>query len=81
MSEGDGSDNGMWRSIVNTCHVWDEHGQAVADCEAGAPVTIPVFLRGRLNSSHCRPRADRAAAHRGWRLVVHFCSMTVEAYS
>jgi len=42
------TDDGMWKAIVNTCHIWDENGQAVADRVAGAPMTIPVFLRGRL---------------------------------
>jgi hypothetical protein len=42
------ADDSMWRGIVNTCHVWDEDGQAVADRRAGAPMTIPVFLRTRL---------------------------------
>lgn len=44
----DQSDDTMWKSIVNTCHIWDENGQAVADRLAGAPMTIPVFLRDRL---------------------------------
>lgn len=44
----DDNDDGMWQSIVNTCHIWDEHGAAVADRRAGAPMAIPVFLRGRL---------------------------------
>ena len=34
--------------IVNTCHVWDEDGEAVAQRKAGAPVEAPVFMRGRL---------------------------------
>ena len=45
--QSDGDDS-MWKSIVNTCHIWDEHGQAVADRKAGAPMGIPVFLRSRL---------------------------------
>ena len=38
----------MWRKSINTCHVWDEHGEAVARREAGVPEQAPVFLRGRL---------------------------------
>jgi hypothetical protein len=38
----------MWRKSINTCHVWDEHGPAVAAREAGTPENAPVFLRGRL---------------------------------
>lgn len=38
-----------WRSIVNTCHVWDEDGPLVAEREAGVPPTeVPVFLRERV---------------------------------
>jgi hypothetical protein len=38
----------MWRKSINTCHVWDEHGPAVARREAGVPEPAPVFIRGRL---------------------------------
>lgn len=38
----------MWRAIVNTCHIWDEHGAQVAAREASEPHEIPVFLRERL---------------------------------
>lgn len=41
-------DDDMWRKSINTCHVWDEHGEAVARREAGVPEQAPVFLRGRL---------------------------------
>lgn len=41
-------DDDMWRKSINTCHVWDEHGPAVAAREAGVPEGAPVFLRGRL---------------------------------
>lgn len=44
----DDTDDNMWHAIVNTCHVWDENGQAVAERRAGAPMGIPVFLRSRL---------------------------------
>jgi hypothetical protein len=44
----DDNDDNMWQGIVNTCHIWDENGQAVADRRAGAPMTVPVFLRSRL---------------------------------
>ncbi len=42
------NDDQMWRKSVNTCHVWDEHGAAVASREAGIPESAPVFLRARL---------------------------------
>jgi hypothetical protein len=38
----------MWRKSINTCHVWDEHGPAVASREAGIAELAPVFLRPRL---------------------------------
>ena len=38
----------MWRKSINTCHVWDEHGPAVAAREAGVTEPAPVFLRPRL---------------------------------
>ncbi|MFK7918842.1 MAG: DUF2889 domain-containing protein [Ilumatobacter sp.] len=40
----------MWRAVVNTCHIWDENGPTVAARNAGAPHTIPVFLRSRLEA-------------------------------
>jgi hypothetical protein len=41
-------DDQSWRHIVNTCHVWDEHGPAVAAREAGESHGTPVFMRDRL---------------------------------
>lgn len=38
----------MWRQSVNTCHVWDEHGPAVAAREAGVVDGFPIFVRRRL---------------------------------
>ena len=43
-----GGPSDTWHMIVNTCHVWDEDGEAVAQRKAGAPVEAPVFMRGRL---------------------------------
>lgn len=43
------SDDGdMWRRIVDTCHVWDRRGAAVAARDAHLPEPAPVFLRARL---------------------------------
>lgn len=47
-SDPDRRDDDMWRRAVNTCHVWDEQGPAVAAREAGVPEEAPVFLRARL---------------------------------
>lgn len=48
--EGDEAEqDDTWRTIVNTCHIWDENGAQVAAREAGEPHEIPVFLRGRLH--------------------------------
>ncbi len=43
-------DDHRWQRIINTCHVWDEEGPVVAARRAGAPDTVPVFLRARLAS-------------------------------
>jgi len=42
----DGDDG--WKRIVNTCHVWDEHGPAVAAREAGADQGPPIWLSERM---------------------------------
>ncbi|MCU0260175.1 MAG: DUF2889 domain-containing protein [Ilumatobacteraceae bacterium] len=38
----------VWASNLNTCHVWDEHGEWVQALEAGAPMPAPVFVRRRF---------------------------------
>jgi hypothetical protein len=37
-----------WRRNINTCHVWNEHGSAVANREAGLAEGLPIFVRRRL---------------------------------
>jgi hypothetical protein len=39
----------MWSMNLNSCHVWDEHGEWVRELEAGASPPAPVFVRSRLN--------------------------------
>lgn len=39
-------DSRQWRRIINTCHVWDEHGPAVARREAGQH-PAPLWLSER----------------------------------
>jgi hypothetical protein len=41
-------DHGSWRRIVNTCHVWDADGPAVAAREAGEPHEPPLWLSERM---------------------------------
>ncbi len=41
---------GLWQMNLNTCHVWDEDGEYVAEVAAGRAQTIPVFMRQRLES-------------------------------
>jgi len=36
------------RLNVNTCHVWDEHGEVVAYVRSGGPPRIPLSLEKRL---------------------------------
>lgn len=51
-SEPSGSRRGngreMWAMNLGTCHVWAEDGELVRSLEAGEPMTVPVFLRSRL---------------------------------
>ncbi|MEZ5295448.1 MAG: hypothetical protein R2697_03985 [Ilumatobacteraceae bacterium] len=42
------SDDDQLAQVLNSCHVWDEHGQVVADRRAGAPATVPIPMRRRL---------------------------------
>lgn len=34
---------------LNTCHIWDENGQMLADIKAGTPIEIPLSVAKRLN--------------------------------
>jgi hypothetical protein len=47
---GPQNDDEGWRRIVNTCHVWDEHGEAVAAREAGTFTETPLFFKRRLEA-------------------------------
>jgi hypothetical protein len=38
----------MWRSNLNTCHIWAEDGDYVEQVRAGNGVPVPVFMRQRL---------------------------------
>ena len=40
----------MWAMNLNTCHVWAEDGEVVSGLEAGEPMSVPVFLRTRLDA-------------------------------
>jgi hypothetical protein len=38
----------MWQMNINSCHVWAEDSDYVAELEQGAPMPAPVFIRGRM---------------------------------
>jgi len=38
----------MWRSNLNTCHVWAEDGEQVATLQAGKPIEVMLTLRRRF---------------------------------
>jgi hypothetical protein len=38
----------MWQMNINSCHVWAEDSDYVAELERGAPMPAPVFIRGRM---------------------------------
>jgi hypothetical protein len=53
----------MWRMSINTCHVWDEHGDAVTARQAGTVEGFPIFVRRRLAELGIeRPVADQPPA-------------------
>lgn len=33
---------------LNTCHIWDEHGQMLADIKSGTPIEVPLSVAKRL---------------------------------
>ncbi len=44
---------------INTCHIWDEEGQQVADVKAGVEMEIPVWAEERLVSMGRTPEEWR----------------------
>jgi hypothetical protein len=38
----------MWQMNINSCHVWAEDSEYVAELQQGAPMPAPVFIRGRM---------------------------------
>jgi Protein of unknown function (DUF2889) len=49
----------FFRHNLNSCHVWEEHGEVVARLERGDPPRVPVFIRQRF--------AERGRDLQGWR--------------
>lgn len=47
----------MWQMNLDTCHVWAEDSDMVAALRGGAPMEVPVFLRGRLEELGVEPAA------------------------
>ena len=46
---GEIENDGAWKRIIGTCHVWDPDGEAVAARLAGTLSEVPVFLQRRLD--------------------------------
>jgi len=44
----DADKNAQWAMNLNTCHVWDEHGEMVDQIRQGAPMQPPLFARQRM---------------------------------
>ena len=45
----------MWRSNLNTCHVWAEDGEQVAALQAGRPIEVMLTLRRRFEERGLPP--------------------------
>lgn len=45
----------MWRTNLNSCHVWAEDSDTVAQLVAGGPMETPVFARERLVELGLKP--------------------------
>ena len=45
----------MWRSNLNTCHVWAEDGEQVAALQAGRPIEMMLTLRRRFEERGLPP--------------------------
>ena len=63
----DGDNDDMWMLSINTCHVWDENGRAVADRRAGATWELPVFVRERVHTLGLVPDTDTPTTERSSR--------------
>lgn len=46
---------GLWRSNLNTCHVWAEDGEKVATLQAGRPIEVMLTLQRRYNERGIPP--------------------------
>lgn len=44
------------RMNLNTCHVWEENGEAVAGVRSGAPAQLPIPLTRRLQQLNIDPQ-------------------------
>ena len=45
----------LWRSNLNTCHVWSEHGEQVANLRAGGELELPLAIRRRYGELGLAP--------------------------
>ncbi len=49
----------IWRSNLNTCHVWAEHGEQVAVLLAGGELELPLPIRQRYDDLGLDPSGHR----------------------
>lgn len=54
----------MWKGNINTCHIWAEDGEHVAEIAAGGGLEAPVFARERMVELGLKP-ADWVSRFRG----------------
>ncbi len=54
-----------WQMNVDTCHVWASDGEHVAEVEAGGALSVPVFLRDRLDRLGIDPESSNSRIRGG----------------
>ncbi len=45
----------QWGMNLNTCHIWADDGQMVADIRAGVEISAPLFIRKRMDDLGLAP--------------------------
>ncbi len=51
--------DGLWRSNLNTCHVWADEGEQVAFLRAGGELETPLPIRRRYEELGVAPGSER----------------------
>jgi hypothetical protein len=54
----------LWRTNVNTCHVWSEDGELLQRIQQGDEFGTPLFLRRRVEELGLQPGDERLRLHR-----------------